>query len=412
MHLDTLTLLATITIAYFAGAVMLGVLAISLRSLPGHIRKSWTLWSGAMVLSGTCAILIGLRGTVPDILSIPVANALLLIGFGIRPNALSMLNGRGIAYPWLPVLAAVIWLGFYLFPWFRDELNLRVLFVNGLCVLAMLLCIRESWPQKKEMPFSSWLLMSVFGADVLIRLSVVAIYFNSEFQSLKDAFQTPEFTIILVALLFTIVFKVVGLCVAVFEQMKQRFQQQALRDSITGLLNHRSFIETAEIELTRHTDSIEPFALVTLEIDELQSITARYSPSMGDALLRLQGQICSETIDAQAIVGRIRDNQFAMFLPGTNKAEAGALANTISRTLTKEGTRASGHRMAITVSTGVYCGNAQIPITRALEIADRCLARAKSAGGNQVLVQSGQDGVPLRIEAAPSPFAPRRHFAA
>ena len=412
MHLDTQTLLATITIAYFAGATVLGLLAITLRSCPGHIRKSWALWSVAMALSGACAILVGLRGTVPDIFSIQVANAFLLIGFGIRPNALSMLNGRGIAYPWLPVLAAVIWMGFYLFPWFRDELNLRVLFVNGLCLLAMLLCIRECWSRKKEMQFSSWFLMGVFGIDVLIRLGVIAIYFNSEFESLKDAFQTPQFTVILVALLFTIVFKVVGLCVAVFEQMKQRYQQQALRDPLTGLLNRRSFIETAKVELNRKTDGIEPFALVTLEIDELQSITSRFSPSMGDALLRLQGQICSETIAARSIVGRIRDNQFALFLPRTKKAEASALANTISRTLSRKGTRASGDQLSITVSTGVYCGDAQTNITRVLEIADRCLARAKSAGGNRILVQSGQEGVPIRMEVVPSPFAPRQQNAA
>lgn len=412
MHLDTQTLLATITIAYFAGALVLGVLAVTLRSCPGHIRKSWALWSVAMVLSGACAILIGLRGTVPDIFSIQVANAFLLIGFGIRPNALSMLNGRGLAYPWLPVLAVVIWSGFYLLPWLRDALTLRVLCVNGLCLLAMSLCIRECWLQRREMQFSSWFLMAIFGIDVLIRLGVVAIYFDSEFTSLRDAFQTPQFTVVLVALLFTIVFKVVGLCVAVFEQMKQRFQHQALRDPLTGLLNRRSFIEIAEAELNRKADGIAPYSLVTLEIDELQSITSRFSPSMGDALLRLQGQICSETIDAQSIAGRIRDNQFALFVPGGSEAEAGALASTISRSLARKGTRASGDQLAITVSTGVYCGDARTTVPRALEIADRCLARAKSAGGDRTLLQSGQDGVPLQVDVAPSPFAPRRQSAA
>ena len=412
MNLDTPTLLATVTITYFAGAVVLGSLALALRSLPATVRGGWALWAIAMLLSGTSAILIGLRGQIPDFTSIVIANALLLIGFGLRPNALSLLNGRGFAYVWLPAIAAVIWLGLYLAPWFRGDLSLRVIFVNGLCILALMLCIRECWPRRKQAQFSSWFLAGIFTVDALVRLSVVVLFFNSQVSSLKDAFQAPSLKIVIAVLLFAIVLKVIGLGMTVFEQLKGRFQELALSDPLTGLENRRSFFASAVSYFQTNRSGHGLYSLVTLEIDGLQNIIARFGPSMGDALVNLLGKICTDQAEAAAVVGRIRGNQIALFLPNTGKSKASAIAGSIRQSLAQEGTQASGNNLQITASAGVYWGDRQTGLTRAMEIADHCLKRAKSAGGDRTMVHSIQTSGQRKVETTSPAFAPLRHNAA
>ncbi|MBD1545302.1 GGDEF domain-containing protein [Roseibium aggregatum] len=408
MHLDTPTLLAAITVAYYTGALVLGIMAFALKSLPKTVRLSWAGWSVAMLLSGTCASLVSLRGTVPDFVSIGVANALMIIGFGIRPNALSLLNAGRLSYLWLLIAGLFGWLALYQVPWFRDDLILRVLYINAFSVLAMSLCIRECWLQHKVQFISSWFLIGVFAVDILLRLNLILMNFNTHFANFKAAFQTPSLQFSMVVLLVAIVFKIVGLGIAVFEKMKGQYKEQALVDALTGLPNRRAFESSAQGKLDALRAGAGTYALMTLEIDGLQSINDRFGHSMGEALMRLLGRICQETPPGRAEVGLIRENQFGLFVPETDQTEAGAIAKRISRTLTVQSTRAAGKRLTVTVSCGIFCGDMSTPFDRALEVADHCLSKARAKGGNRIVVNGTLEPGPLHPETVLSPFATRQ----
>ncbi|MEP2437603.1 MAG: diguanylate cyclase, partial [Roseibium sp.] len=109
---------------------------------------------------------------------------------------------------------------------------------------------------------------------------------------------------------------------------------------------------------------------------------------------------------------RLRNDQFALFLPGVAQAEADAIATRLSRYLTVEGSRASDQQLTVTMSIGLFCGNALVPLSRALEIADHCLHRAKSKGGNQTVLNSGDSEGPLKAAALTTPFATRKKTVA
>lgn len=412
MQLDTPTLFTTITAAYFAGATVLGILAISLKSFPRHIRVSWTLWSFAMLLVGSGTVLVGLRGTVPDVISIAVANALVLFGAGAAPNALSFLNRKGLAYPWLPLVATCGWLILYLFPWFREDLSLRVFFIQSFCVVAILLCIRQCWLRDRQKLVSTWFLIGVFVMDMVIRLSFIATHIKTQYPSFEASFQSPSLTVCLIALLITIVFKVVGLGIVAFEHMKTHYQEQALLDPLTGLPNRRAFSNSIQTKLDRMQQPARPYALVTLEIDDLLAINNRFGASMGDAFLRLLGRFCSEAVDRRSVVGHIRDNQFALFLPESGQTEACSIAKMIGRTLTVESKQASSKRLAVTINSGVFCGNTDTSFERALEVSDRCLIRARTQGNNGIVASDGVNQKLFNPTTVTSPFAPRPQAAA
>ncbi|MBS8258829.1 GGDEF domain-containing protein [Roseibium polysiphoniae] len=412
MKLDTPTLLMAVTIAYYTGALILAVLALSLRSFPRHIRLGWGFWAFAMLLSGSCATLVSMRGSISDLLSIALANALMLFGFGLRPNALSMLNRDQVSYPWLPFLLSFGWLGLYLVPWFRDDLLARTLYVNLASMLAMGLCIRQCWQALKTQKISSLLLMAVFTLDIFVRANLIMMHLGRTFPDLQASFQTTTLQLTIIVLIIAVVLKILGLGIAVFEQMTGTFAQQALIDPLTGLSNRRAFVSATEDRLAKMDTPAAPYALMVLEIDDLQGIKDRYGNAMNDALLRLLGRICSETAKTAPEACRLRDDQFALFLPGVAQVEADAIATRLSRYLTVEGARASDKQLVVTMSIGLFCGNASVPLSRALEIADHCLHRAKSKGGNQTVFNSGDSEGPVKSAAMAAPFATRKKTVA
>ncbi|MEJ8474033.1 GGDEF domain-containing protein [Roseibium algae] len=412
MHLDTPTLLAAAAISCLAGAIVLGVLSAAMRSFPNNLRLGWGLWSFALVISSAGLIMVGLRGTISDIFSIAIANMFVTFGYGIRPNALSLFHGRGPSYPWLPFVAAFGWLGLYLFPWFRDDLTLRVIYINSLCILSIALCILECWKQRNEQQFSSWLLIGIFGVDISLRATLILMHTQTAFPNFKATLSLPIMQILIVILIITIILEVVGLGVAAFEKMKTQIEMEALLDPLTGLPNRRSLGISAQADLDRRPDQGQVYTLLVLEIDNMQAITSRFGNSMGDAFIKLLGRLCNEAIGKRASVGYIRENQFSVYLPKTDQVEAGAIATRISRTLTVQSSNASGNQLAITISCGMFCGHTETSFERALEHADKSLSQAKAQGGNQIVANHSLKAGPQKSKTMSSPFAPRNKSVA
>ncbi|NVK35927.1 MAG: GGDEF domain-containing protein [Rhodobacteraceae bacterium] len=383
-------------------------MALLLTSSPRHIRFGWGLWAVAMLLSGACAILIGLRNIIPDIFSIALANALMLFGFGLRPNALSMINSQKLAYQWLPFIAFFGWLTFYLMPWFREDLVLRVLYANSLSTIAMGLCVWECRKTIKTQKISSWVLIIFCSLDILIRLNLIVSHLQTRFPSFEASFTTTSILTGLVVLLVAIILQVAGLGIVYFEQVKQRYETETLREPITGLRNRRAFYDACQIKISG-LGFRKPlgYALVTFEIDDLKSITERYGHSMSEAFLRLFGSIGTKHLPPGAEFGHLRDDQFGLLLPGADQTKACAIAQRISRTFTTECATASSRQLTVTLSVGVFCGD-NTPFERALEIANHCLRHALANGGNQIVTNDGSGDGGVKSETVSPPFAPRQ----
>ncbi|MEO8668080.1 MAG: GGDEF domain-containing protein, partial [Bauldia sp.] len=86
----------------------------------------------AFLLIAVGVVLILLRDIVPDRLSIDVANALLLLGFGVGWSAARHFEGHST-----PIAAvaggAVLWLCACSFPLFYDDLRYRVALMSLIC---------------------------------------------------------------------------------------------------------------------------------------------------------------------------------------------------------------------------------------------------------------------------------------
>ncbi|MBA3877350.1 MAG: hypothetical protein C0498_10495 [Anaerolinea sp.] len=160
----------------------------------------------------------------------------------------------------------------------------------------------------------------------------------------------------------------------------------SLRDSLTGLGNHRAFQEAVGRMVDASRRYGTPFSLILLDIDEFKRVNDSRGHATGDELLAEVGSLIRSTI-RQADAGfRVGGDEFAILLPSTHAAGAEMTAR---RLLTRGlENRAHGtYRGSISFSAGVtscpQLGTTRLQLTAQ---ADAALYRGKRAGRTLVTI--------------------------
>lgn len=135
-------------------------------------------WWGFAYLLRACSIfLFGLYGTVSDVVTIDLGNALLLTSFALTWIGARVFVGRSIQ-PLMVVAGVVIWLVASRTPILVDSLNLRVLLGSGIITAYTWLAAYELWRGRTEPLLSRWpaiFVLAAYGAQVLLHTPLSAI---------------------------------------------------------------------------------------------------------------------------------------------------------------------------------------------------------------------------------------------
>jgi diguanylate cyclase (GGDEF)-like protein len=96
-------------------------------------------------------------------------------------------------------------------------------------------------------------------------------------------------------------------------------------DPVTWVYNRRYIGEAIESELVRCGRYAKAMSLVVVDLDDFATFNASYGQSMGDRLLRSAAVSLAEAVSPPEIVARLKDDEFAILLPETNRAAAVAV---------------------------------------------------------------------------------------
>ncbi len=124
-----------------------------------------------------------------------------------------------------------------------------------------------------------------------------------------------------------------------------RLAQAALTDNLTGLGNHRAYMQDMQRELDRLRNRGKTLGLALIDIDELKAINDEYGHIEGDRVLTALGSMLRET-KLSAYTYRLSGDDFAVILPNTTLSDA-AIAMEQLRQDTKS------HLLGATVSIGI-----------------------------------------------------------
>ncbi len=157
-------------------------------------------------------------------------------------------------------------------------------------------------------------------------------------------------------------------------------QLQASTDSLTGLLNRRSFEEKSTALRRRHP----VLTVVMADLDHFKALNDTYGHNTGDRALRLFAQVLQESMRADDVICRHGGEEFAIALPACPPETARSILNSMRVRLDAAITVAGAPKY--TVSFGVTEAHTHEELSTALERADRALFDAKLAGRDRVVV--------------------------
>ena len=102
------------------------------------------------------------------------------------------------------------------------------------------------------------------------------------------------------------------------ERLYRRAEQEAIRDGLTGLYNHRHFQERLLQECRRARRYGMPLSLLMIDLDDFKGFNDQFGHQIGDEALREIGQILfAVTRRGVDIAARYGGEEFAVILPHT-----------------------------------------------------------------------------------------------
>jgi diguanylate cyclase (GGDEF)-like protein/PAS domain S-box-containing protein len=159
----------------------------------------------------------------------------------------------------------------------------------------------------------------------------------------------------------------------------------ATTDSLTGVANRRRFLEQLGAELDRVKRFGDPASLLMLDVDHFKRVNDTYGHAAGDTVLQHLAELSRLRLRRIDLFGRLGGEEFAILLPGTDRAGAELLAERFRHEVAETPAQTGKGPIAVTVSIGIAELAAVDPGQDAvLARADAALYRAKEAGRNRV----------------------------
>lgn len=380
--LDIPTLLFTVAAASCCICISLILTWSSVRS-----ETCLLSWGAAFGLAILTMILVALRGRLPHVLSVTVADAILLASFGSLWLGYRHFTGfAGHLDRWMACAGALIWMLIAATTSLFDDMNARSAVLSGIEFVYFLFIIVDLVRHYPDEPLPSVALTTVvIGTHAAMQLYWVA--------SSIVAPIAPT-TVVLpnsmnMGLRFTgssvfVVFLGLLQLVLIGQRSQRRYRIAAETDGLTGLANRRHFF--SRIGPAPITGD-ERGALVLFDIDHFKSINDSHGHPAGDRALAAFAAILAEMTSASGIAARVGGEEFALFLPKATMEEAIEIADRVRRMTADLRIVVATGTVSLTVSCGVAGVSETGPDLQILHAAaDRALYAAKGGGRDRVAV--------------------------
>jgi diguanylate cyclase (GGDEF)-like protein/PAS domain S-box-containing protein len=166
----------------------------------------------------------------------------------------------------------------------------------------------------------------------------------------------------------------------------RRLNQLALRDTHTGLYNHRYLAEIIVAEFYRAKKYNTPLSVIMVDVDYFKSINETYGHQFGDLVLKQLSQQLRKAIRQYDIIIRYGGEEFIVISPGIDIDQALTLAQRIFDTVSiyNFGNDKNAVKLKITLAAASYPEDKVASAMDMIKVAEQMLARAKEEGGNRV----------------------------
>nr|WP_315254784.1 GGDEF domain-containing protein [uncultured Duganella sp.] len=349
-------------------------------SRAGQTARSHVSWSRAKLCQTLAWLLLYLRGDLPELITVPFANAVLFAGFALDAAALWEQAGRRV---WrshlLPALGAAI--GVYSGAWLLQvpaggriaiaSLAASLFFLAGAAALA------RGWRAGTPLRRYVVVLMLVLTVAVLAR-GLLSLLGTGPAPLLVQALGMGAVYLMMLGNAF-------GYLLLAREQQQGELARLEVVDPLTDVPNRRGFYAalTPWIALARRPGL--PTSLVILNLDQFKRVNDSYGHSAGDLVLKAMVDVCKKQLRDSDQMGRLGGAEFAILLPRTGLEDAAMVAERIRHAVAVQPVKAEKAIINMTASLGVTTIRAEDSAVSLFKRADEALQAAKQGGRNRVM---------------------------
>ena len=363
-----------------AGILCSMIFFVLRRSFPREVGGigEWG-WGCVAMVSG--AFLFTSRGKLSPLLTVVLANTLIVGGIVLMHVSLRRFTGLRAGYRWatgllLAVAAGLLWLTVV-----ADDYRGRLEFVTAVNTLLFGL---SAWFlfRMKEQGFAERFTGTLFAVEALVSLG--RFYFAFAGQGSEDywndnsmvhMFYLASFSIALVGLSF-------GFMLMVTTRVQEKLEYAASHDDLSGAYTRATFFRMMTSEVLRARRQRRPLSLLLIDIDDFKRINDGHGHPVGDAVIRTFATVTAGELRGHDLLCRYGGEEFALLLPDTALDEATAVAERIRARFSEGG---FDGMPPFTVSLGVQSAErGALEVAQMIEGADRALYIAKKLGKNRV----------------------------
>jgi diguanylate cyclase (GGDEF)-like protein len=365
--------------------VVLGLLLLFVWIQNSAIRAvAW--WGSAHLLRASSIALYGMYGTVSDLVSINLGDAILFCSYAVTWTGARVFDGRA-PRPGSLFVGATVWLLATQLTGTLTAPESRALLSATIISAFMCLTAYEFWHGRSEPLVSRWpavFIMFAHGAVFLLRTPLSAML---HWTPADHAYDSAWLTVISTEALLATISSAFILLAMAKERTELRHKTAALVDPLTGLANRRAFLQDAAALIRRQASRDRPVAVCMIDLDRFKSINDRFGHSVGDHALQIFAETTIGTIRATDLVGRLGGEEFAVVIADACRDNAFLVGEQIRLAFAAAATVINGHPVNATASVGVsIIQDPEQDVVTLLAQADQALYRAKHFGRNRVIV--------------------------
>jgi len=354
----------------------------------GRFTRSPIWWGASSLCIGFGLLGAAFRDTLPDIITIELANTAMLAGcllllFGIRAFA-----GRELNWFLFGLVLVTTWTLLALFPG-QDGFPARVMVVAAIMTLCDAAIVREAVRLAREEGLrSAWLLAALFAPTVVIfggRMVLAALDQVGTGLFPTDSGATGWLAATGVTF---VILRGQALLLLSGERSNQMLASLARHDPLTGAMN-RAGLEQWLARQRRGSQQVGSKAsLLLVDIDHFKALNDARGHAAGDEILRIFTTAVRGQLRGDDILARQGGDEFAVVLPGVSVREAVRIADRIRNVFRDAIAGVEDLPQPPTLSIGVAEVDLRgVSLEQLLAEADEALYRAKRLGRDRVQAQ-------------------------
>ena len=140
-------------------------------------------------------------------------------------------------------------------------------------------------------------------------------------------------------------------------QENQSLKEMAVTDGLTGIYNHKGFMDFMQREFQRARRYDKPLALIMIDVDDFKVINDSFGHQAGNFFLCELADCLMSSVRNNDIVTRYGGDEFAILLPETGKDKAEMLMKRILRNIKNHSFEWGTEKIEIEVSHGIFSIN-------------------------------------------------------